>query len=278
MQTGKNADSCSISCGSGVIYRRNALEKIGGFKTWNLVEDVYTSFELHRHGFKSIYVNKAYTTGLAPQDLKNIYKQRGTWAIDSLRLLFKKNPLLTKGLTLNQKVHYFELGYIYLVAGIFFPILFCLPIVSLVTNTNLVFVGPEYLFIRFMSLSSIIWFYSRLNEGDEGTRFWTGLWPIFTTAVILAALPGKMPYKVTKKVEKNKRRVPLILPQLGVVSLGLTTIFFNIKTYGLTNNTLANSLWVFAVLWWMWPIIVKGFSSKFIHSPTLHTKIDDEYI
>ncbi|MEK6973227.1 MAG: glycosyltransferase [archaeon] len=277
MQTGKNADACSISCGSGVIYRRSALEKIGGFKTWNLVEDVYTSFELHRHGFTSLYINKAYTTGLAPQDLKNIYKQRGTWAVDSLRLLFKKNPLFAKGLSFNQRIHYFEIGYIYLVAGVFFPILFCLPIVSLLTNVPLLFVGVEFIFIRLLGLLSIVWFYSRLNEGSEGTRFWTGLWPIFSTAALLAAVPGKIKYRVTSKAETSKRRIKLILPQLTILSLGIISIYFNVYAYGLSNNTLANSLWVFVVAWWMWPVIVKGFSSKFIHTPTLHTQIEGEY-
>ncbi len=50
MQTGKNADEAAISCGSGVIYRRNSLQSIGGFQEWNLVEDLYTSYVLHSHG------------------------------------------------------------------------------------------------------------------------------------------------------------------------------------------------------------------------------------
>ncbi len=41
MQSGKNSNNAAISCGSGVIYRRSALEAIGGFSEWNVVEDLY---------------------------------------------------------------------------------------------------------------------------------------------------------------------------------------------------------------------------------------------
>ena len=68
MQPGKNYDNAAISCGSGVIYAREKLEKIGGFQTWSIVEDLYTSYSLHRAGFTSLYVNRAYTIGTAPLD------------------------------------------------------------------------------------------------------------------------------------------------------------------------------------------------------------------
>jgi cellulose synthase (UDP-forming) len=55
MMPGKNYDNAAISCGSGVIYRRKALESVGGFSTWNLVEDLHTSMRLHDKGWISVY-------------------------------------------------------------------------------------------------------------------------------------------------------------------------------------------------------------------------------
>ncbi|HXV18510.1 MAG TPA: cellulose synthase catalytic subunit, partial [Candidatus Omnitrophota bacterium] len=49
-QTGKDAFNSAFSCGSAVVYRRSALKDIGGFSTWNLVEDVHTSLLLHDKG------------------------------------------------------------------------------------------------------------------------------------------------------------------------------------------------------------------------------------
>jgi len=108
MQTGKNSNNAAISAGSGVIYSRKALDAVGGFQTWNIVEDLYTSYIFQIAGFKTQYVNKSYTLGTAPKRLANIYKQRGTWALDTMRLVFKDSPLFKKSLTFRQKVHYFD--------------------------------------------------------------------------------------------------------------------------------------------------------------------------
>ncbi|MCR4329529.1 MAG: cellulose synthase catalytic subunit, partial [Candidatus Roizmanbacteria bacterium] len=130
MQAGKNEDNAAISCGSGVFYRRTALESINGFQTWNVVEDLYTSYVLHARGFYSVYINKSYTTGLAPLDLAGIYQQRGTWAVDTLRLFFRRSPLFFKGFTFRQRLHYVEIGWSYIVSAIAIPIVFILPIVT----------------------------------------------------------------------------------------------------------------------------------------------------
>lgn len=124
MQTGKNADDVGISCGSGVIYRRSALDAIGGFQEWNLVEDLYTTYVLNSHGFSTLYVALPYTQGTAPQLLRNIYKQRKNWATDTLRLFFWRQPLFNAHLTFRQKLHFFEMGYIYIISGLVIPALF----------------------------------------------------------------------------------------------------------------------------------------------------------
>ncbi|MBM3790050.1 MAG: glycosyltransferase [Acidobacteria bacterium] len=107
-----NSDSV-ISCGSGVLYRRAALEEIGGFATWNLVEDLTTSYELHSRGWKSFYYPHALTAGLAPGDIWGVYQQRGQWALDTMRLFYWDNPLFKKGLTWLQRLGYLIIGFSY---------------------------------------------------------------------------------------------------------------------------------------------------------------------
>jgi cellulose synthase (UDP-forming) len=51
MQPAKNDSNAAISCGTGVVYRRAALDVVGGFSTWNLVEDLYTSLLMHAAGW-----------------------------------------------------------------------------------------------------------------------------------------------------------------------------------------------------------------------------------
>ena len=65
IQLSNDQANAVISCGSGVLYRRQALMEIGGFATWNLVEDFTTSYELVSRGWKGIYFPFALSRGLA---------------------------------------------------------------------------------------------------------------------------------------------------------------------------------------------------------------------
>ena len=220
MQTGKNDDNAAISCGSGVFYRRSALEEIGGFQTWNIVEDLYTSYVLHSKGFNSLYINKPYTTGIAPLDLSTIYKQRGTWALDSLRILFKGSPFITYGLTLRQRLHYIELAWVYIASAIAIPILFLLPPLGLLFDMTIVSNGVLYLIFRIPSLAAVLYFFYRLggNRFVEG-QFWASLSFVYIKALLLSLLPMKVEYKVTNKLAGvGKRDIFLVMPHLLFIS------------------------------------------------------------
>ena len=88
IQPGRNGAGAAFSCGSGVLWRLDAIESIGGFSTWNIVEDLTTSYLLHSAGYRSEYHNEILTVGLAPDDIPGLLKQRGTWATDTWRLFF----------------------------------------------------------------------------------------------------------------------------------------------------------------------------------------------
>ncbi|MCX6975757.1 MAG: glycosyltransferase, partial [Verrucomicrobia bacterium] len=128
MQTSRNASNSAISTGSGVIYRRQALKQIHGFATWNLVEDFYSSLLMHAAGWKSVYHPFPVTHGTAPTEITGHVRQRWQWAVDSLRLFFWRNPMLTRGLTWEQKLSYFSFGFNYLVFGVAYPIFYLLPV------------------------------------------------------------------------------------------------------------------------------------------------------
>ncbi|MGB8993065.1 MAG: glycosyltransferase [Desulfobaccales bacterium] len=50
IQPSNDRANAVISCGSGVLYRRQALQEMGGFATWNLLEDFTSSYELLSRG------------------------------------------------------------------------------------------------------------------------------------------------------------------------------------------------------------------------------------
>ena len=138
IQPAKDADNAAFSCGNGVIYRRDALEDIGGFSEWNLVEDLHTSFQLHSRGWQSVYVPRPVTTGTAPATAAEMAAQRLRWATDSLRLFFWDNPFLKPGLTWRQKFHYAQTTGVYYLATAFQIVFLVSPALSLLGGVEVI--------------------------------------------------------------------------------------------------------------------------------------------
>ena len=88
----RNFANAGLPCGSGLVWRREALDAIGGFPTWNLVEDLQSGVEALRRGWRGRYLTIVGAVGQhSPEDVANVFKQRGTWAIDTVRLVIWGN-------------------------------------------------------------------------------------------------------------------------------------------------------------------------------------------
>ena len=110
----RQACNASFPCGSGLLWRRSGLDLIGGFPTWNLVEDLDSGYELFRRGGRGLYLPVVGSIAqAAPEDVPNLYKQRGTWALDAARLFLFKNPALVRGLHWRQRLQFLELNFSY---------------------------------------------------------------------------------------------------------------------------------------------------------------------
>ena len=259
MQPGKDNDNSAFSCGSGVVYRRAALESVGGFSTWNLVEDVHTSMKIHAKGWKSIYHNHPLTTGTAPADVLNVYKQRQQWATDSLRLLFWDNPFKYAGLTLKQKLQYFQLGFVYLISGFAMPIYFLIPSWSLLTGqfladapvTDYMFYRGLYFLFGILALTIL----EHPADSRKPYKMWAGLFPIFVKATIAAlrSKTHKPRYAVNGKLPDNPsllQRIKAIVPQMSFIFLTLASIAFSLQLKTLPMELfLVNGLWGCWVIW-----------------------------
>ncbi len=269
MQSGKDWDNAAFSCGSGVVYRRKALEEIGGFSTWNLVEDVHTSMLLHQRGWRSVYHNYPLSTGTAPTDIWGVYRQRGQWAVDSLRLMFWDNPFFRRGLSLKQKLQYFNLGFVYLVSAFFMPVYFLIPIWSIFTSQFVLTTPvPEYIANRlpyFLVMSAA---YGVLNYPTpylHAFQMWTGLFPVFIRATLQALVHrrNKPGYRVTIKQERRapeRCAVPAVLPHLILIAGSLAAIVYGLffHTGGL-DFRLLNCAWATWSVWTLSGIVLAAF-------------------
>lgn len=116
VQPGRNSFNAAFSVGTNVIFRRTAIDDIGGMHTDSKSEDVWTSYELHQAGWKSIYIPVTLAIGDAPETIEDYSKQQLRWATGGFEILLKANPLNPKRkLTPDQRVQYFVTATHYLV-------------------------------------------------------------------------------------------------------------------------------------------------------------------
>lgn len=108
VQDGNDTWNSSYFCGSSGIMRRSALEEIGGFAVESVTEDAHTSLRLQRQGYTSAYIRIPLAAGLATESLSAHIGQRIRWARGMVQIFRIDNPLLGKGLTLPQRLCYFN--------------------------------------------------------------------------------------------------------------------------------------------------------------------------
>ncbi len=98
--------NASFFCGSAALLRRSCLMEIGGIKGETITEDAETALELHKRGYRSVYVSRPMVCGLSPETFDDFILQRTRWAQGMIQILLLKNPLFAKGLNLSQKLCY----------------------------------------------------------------------------------------------------------------------------------------------------------------------------
>jgi cellulose synthase (UDP-forming) len=192
-----------ISCGSGVVYRRRALQELEGFATWNLVEDFTSSYELVSRGWEGVYYPHALSRGLAPTTLAGVYRQRFQWCLDTMRVFFWDNPLFKSGLSWLQKTRFLFIMMSYLASGLVFPLFYTIPLVVYWRGQSCV-IGDEltYGILRGAYLLTTILMFHFLLVGKEPLRQFKmlcSLFPVHALAILAALLypPGrKPPYRV----------------------------------------------------------------------------------
>jgi cellulose synthase (UDP-forming) len=273
----RNAANAVFPCGSGLVWRRPALEDIGGFPTWNLVEDLHSGVEALRRGWRGCYLPIVGAVGQhSPEDVPNVYKQRGTWAIDTVRLMVWGN---LRGLNLRQRVQFYELMLYYLHS---FTTLVYVPCILLALFGLFPFEAPNGQLLAHMLpivLANEAWLLA-MNKPYNDRRgrqrrpirelwrvriLWTGLAPVFMKASIRALVGGprrKPIYKVTRKTDDVRWHWDQTLPHtVVVVAVAAAT------AYVLARGTLPRLTLLLPFLYWggLYVALFAGFVARGWH-------------
>lgn len=108
IQKGNDTWNAVMFCGSSAVMRRAALAQIGGIAVETVTEDAHTSLKLNRLGWKSAFISKPVASGLSTESLSAHVGQRIRWARGMIQIFRLDNPFLGKGLTLPQRLCFFN--------------------------------------------------------------------------------------------------------------------------------------------------------------------------
>jgi cellulose synthase (UDP-forming) len=258
IQLSNDQANAVISCGSGVMYRRQALEEIGGFASWNLLEDLTSSYEMTSRGWRGIYYPHALSRGLAPATLAGVYRQRFQWCLDTMRVFFWDNPLFKPGLSWPQRTHFLIIMMSYLVSGLVFPVFYTIPLLVYLRGHSCV-LGDElaYGVLRGAYLLSTIFMFRYLFFGKEPLRQFKmlcSLFPVHALAIIAALLypPGRKPAYQVNNLQPFASQGSwwYLTPHLGFIGLHLSLPMLALwHGWGEPRLIFFNSLFSALIVW-----------------------------
>jgi cellulose synthase (UDP-forming) len=289
VQPGRDVDNASFFCGSGAVFRRAALDEIGGFPMTTITEDLHTSMMLHSRGWHSVYVNKDLSAGLAPESFDGYVTQRRRWSRGTMQVMLLRGGLFLPGLTFKQRIHYFAtLWYwlygiprvIYLLAPLFFLLLGVHPLIVRDTNDLIGYYMPHL----FVSVAA----FQLVNRGLRRI-FWSDIYEsciavqMAVTALTFPFTGRKVHFAVTPKgtdaAHKPRRgKHGLWLPQAVLLTLivaGLLNGADALTTPGVDrDSTLINMFWA------VYNLVVLFFGLLLLRQPPQHRqapRVEREY-
>jgi cellulose synthase (UDP-forming) len=224
---GKNHFNAAFCVGTNVMFRRAALDEIGGIWTGSNSEDIWTSIELHRRGWKSIYVPQVLARGLAPEDVTSYLKQQLRWASGGFEVLLR-GKLFRRGtgLTLDQRLQYLFCGTHYLLSMamltfMLFPSLYLLFALSPIRADGFAWAT------HYLPFQAAVLLVTWLQSG--GFRLSAIVASIGSAPVHLRALWGVLrnkpaKWKVTNQAGSGARSLWAVMPHVALLILNVTAI------------------------------------------------------
>jgi len=194
--------------GSHCTYRMTAIKEIGGFQPTRAEDHLDTVF-LAARGYKGVFVNEVIAVGDGPETFETYLAQQFAWAYSMMQVLFEYTPRLIKHYSYKQALQFLFAQTWYTFWCTTMLLLFILPILALLLNTNIVNIEflDFMLHLAPMNFSIfLLWWWSRQWFQPTGLMLsWRGIilhiarWPIVFSALVQVILKVEKPYMITKK-------------------------------------------------------------------------------
>jgi len=131
VQPSRDRHGAAICVGSSAIYRRAALDDIGGFPRIKHSEDVFTGYEMSKQGMRTQYVPTVVSKGLCPDNLDSFVAQQYRWCEGSLTMLGSRDFHVNDSMPLRARLSFWS-GFLYYIGTALNSLLLPLPAIIMV--------------------------------------------------------------------------------------------------------------------------------------------------
>lgn len=249
IQKGNDCWNATMFCGSNAVMRREALNQVGGIAVETVTEDAHTSLKLNSLGWSSAFLDVPVAAGLATETLAAHIGQRIRWARGMIQIFRLDNPLFKRGLTLPQRLCFFN-AMIHFLHGAPRIIFLLAPLPYMFANIYIIYATAAAIFayvIPHMVHSAIT---TQMLQKGHRYPFLSGVyetvlsWYILLPTTVALIFPHKGKFNVTAKGGTINRRYLdwhitkpfLILLGLNFAGLliGIWKAFFEVRPEYLT--------------------------------------------
>jgi cellulose synthase (UDP-forming) len=247
IQPGRNHFNAAFCVGTNVIFRRAAINDIGGIYTDSKSEDVWTSLGLHERGWRTIYIPKTLAIGDAPETIEAYTKQQLRWATGGFEIMLTHNPLSPRRkLTTDQRIMYLVTATHYM-TGIAPALLLLVPPLEIFfdlrpVNLNIDVITWLLFYAGFYLMQILLAFYTLGSFRWEVLMLAAVSFPIYIKALVNAFVGKEQQWHVTGSKAQASSPFNFMIPQVLVfVFLLLTSAVAIWRDLDNTQLTLATA-------------------------------------
>jgi len=164
-----------LHVGTNALFRRAAIDRIGGIPTGSITEDMATGMLIQNEGYKSFFVKETLALGLTSENFQDLMKQRDRWCRGNTQVIKKYNPLTMKNLTFAQKLIYLD-GFVYWMFGLQKMVYIVSPLLFLIFRVTIFTANGWDLILIFLPHFISTSLYFKSIAGKERNTVWSHIY------------------------------------------------------------------------------------------------------
>ena len=277
IEEARAAINAVLHVGTNAVFNRQYVLDIGGYPTCSITEDMAVGMLLQANGHDSIFINEELVLGLSATTFSELVKQRDRWCRGNLQVIKHFNIFFNKGLTLAQKIAYFD-GVVYWLSSIQKLIYILSPIIYLLTSNLIIDTPVDNLLTMFIPffLGQLLIF--RILSPKTRSLTWSHYYeiamaPHISLSVLKEMLSLKINFNVTSKdITSDKKYFQLQIALPHIIIGILTIISWIIGTLSLTGDIGNFYAYIINVLWSLYNLIGIIISLKVSYQKPIYRK------